>query len=140
MSDDLVIDDDITIPESELDWRFETSGGPGGQHANRSATRAVLTFDLGASDAVGDDDKQRILKKLGGRAVDGIITVAVGESRSQWRNRQMARARLVDLLREARRTSKRRRPTRPTRASVRRRVENKRRRSEIKKLRKPPEL
>lgn len=140
MSDDLRIDDDITLPASELEWRFETSGGPGGQHANRSATRAVLSYDLGLSRVFDDDEKQRIANQLGSRVRDGVVVVAVDDSRSQWRNRQMARAKLRDMLRDARRPAKRRRPTRPSGGSVRRRIENKRRRSEVKKLRRPPDF
>lgn len=137
--DDLRITDDISIPAGELEWRFDTSGGPGGQHANRSATRAELIFDLGSSGAFDDDVKQRMLAALQSDAVDGVLTVGEGSSRSQWRNRQKARARLAEMLREAMRPKSRRKRTRPSRAAKRRRLRNKRRHSEKKRLRRPPE-
>ncbi len=91
----------ITIPAAELTWRFDTSGGPGGQHANRSATRVELSWDLANSPSVPDDLRSRILKRLGHRAADGVVRVASGESRSQWRNRAIARSRLAEILEEA---------------------------------------
>ncbi|GBD84280.1 peptidyl-tRNA hydrolase ArfB [bacterium BMS3Abin02] len=135
----LRVDADFVIPGDELVWRFETSGGPGGQHANRSRTRAELSFDLGASEAVGAETKQRMLARLGRRARSGVVTVAVDESRSQWRNRQMARRRLADLLRDAMTEPKSRRPTKPSGGARRRRLEAKRARGAVKRLRRPPE-
>lgn len=137
--DDLRITDDISIPAAELEWRFVTSGGPGGQHANRSATRAELIFDLGSSRAFSDDVKHRMLDALRGETVDGVLTVGEGSSRSQWRNRQKARARLAEMLRAAMRPKPSRKPTKPSRAAKRRRLRDKRRRSEKKRLRRPPE-
>jgi ribosome-associated protein len=136
---DLRITDTIAIPEDELEWRFTPSGGPGGQHANRSATRAEVRFDLVSSTAFGDDLKERMIPRLGARISGGIVTVREDASRSQWRNRQRARARLAELLREAMRIERPRRPTRPSRAAKRRRLEAKRRRSETKRLRRAPE-
>lgn len=137
--DDLRITDDISIPAAELEWRFVTSGGPGGQHANRSATRAELIFDLGSSRAFSDDVKHRMLDALRDETVDGVLTVGEGSSRSQWRNRQKARARLAEMLRAAMRPKPSRKPTKPSRAAKRRRLRDKRRRSEKKRLRRPPE-
>ena len=128
----------MVIPAAELHWRFDTSGGPGGQHANKAATRVELSFDLGASPSVSDDIRHRMLERLGGRARNGVVTVSVDESRSQWRNRAIAVRRMTRLLREASRTERPRRKTRPTRASRARRLEAKRRRSETKRLRKRP--
>lgn len=136
---DLRVSDAITIREGELEWRFLPSGGPGGQHANRSSTRAEVVFDLGASAAFDDDVKQRMLARLGGRAPGGVVTVREDSSRSQWRNRQTARARLADLLRDAMRVDSPRRPTKPSRAAKRRRLEQKKRRSDKKRLRRRPE-
>jgi len=131
---------DITIPESELEWSFSTSGGPGGQHANRSATRAELRFDLGASPAVPDALRSTMLERLGNRAVGGVVTVTADDSRSQWRNRQLARRRLADLLSDSMRRPRQRRPTTTPRAAKRRRLEDKKRRGELKQQRRPPEL
>lgn len=126
------------IPGSELDWRFEPSGGPGGQHANRSHTRAILEFDVATSSAFDEETSHRIIERLGPRAEDGKVRISVDETRSQWRNRAIARNRLAEALDEALRPRRRRKRTRPTRASRERRIRAKRRRSEKKRLRKPP--
>ncbi len=139
MDDDLVVRDDLVIPAAELAWRFSTSGGPGGQHANKAATRAELTWDLAASDVVDDDVRARLQQALGNRVVGGAVTVAADDSRSQWRNRAIARRRLAELLTEALRPRRRRRRTRPTLASRRRRLESKRHLAEKKRLRRPPQ-
>ncbi len=136
--DDLVIDGTHVIPAQELSERFETSGGPGGQHANRSATRVILTFDLGASKVFDAATRARMLERLGERGRGGTVTVAVDDSRSQWRNRALARRRLADLLVEAMQRPAVRRPTRPSRSSMRRRLDTKRERSEVKRLRRRP--
>lgn len=126
-----------TIPDHELEWNFGTSGGPGGQHANKASTRAELRWDIGDSDVLPTDVKQRVMDRLENRITNGVLTVAADESRSQWRNRAIARQRMGELIEEAARPPKRRKKTKPTRASKRRRLENKRRRSEKKRLRKP---
>ena len=128
MNDDLPVADDFVIPASELGWRFDPSGGPGGQHANKAATRAELTWDVAASRAVHGSRRERLLARLG-----DSVTVTVDDTRSQWRNRQLARRRMADLLRESMQRPRPRRPTRPTSAARRNRVEAKRRRSETKK-------
>lgn len=137
--DDLHVTDTLTIPASEIAERFSTSGGPGGQHANRSATRVVVTFDVGSSSALTEPQRRRVLERLGSRAPAGVVTVGADESRSQWRNRQIARRRLADTLRDALRPERRRITTKPTRASQRRRLERKRARAETKRLRRRPE-
>ncbi|MEX1005355.1 MAG: alternative ribosome rescue aminoacyl-tRNA hydrolase ArfB [Acidimicrobiia bacterium] len=134
-------DDDLdvgewTIPSAELDWRFSTSGGPGGQHANRSNTRADLIFDLQATEAFPADLHQRLLTRLG----SDPLTVSVSDSRSQFRNRMLARARLKELLTDAMKEPKRRRPTKPSRSAKRKRLEDKRARSEKKRLRRDPRV
>ncbi|GBE24885.1 peptidyl-tRNA hydrolase ArfB [bacterium BMS3Bbin02] len=134
----LVVDGQYEIPATELDVTFSTSGGPGGQHANRSATRVVLSFDLEASAAFDDHLKATMRANLGQRFVNGRVVVTVDESRSQWRNRQIARARMRDLLTESLRLQTRRRPTQPTRASQRRRVDTKKARGQLKQLRSRP--
>lgn len=137
--DDLVVGDGLVIPAAELDERFETSGGPGGQHANRSATRVVLTFDLSATGVVDDETRQRMVTRLGDRVRGGKVTVAVDDSRSQWRNRALARRRMAAILAEALARPRTRRPTRPSRSARRARLEHKRARSEVKRLRRRPE-
>ena len=131
---------ELTIPENELEWTFSTSGGPGGQHANRSATRAELRFDLGASPSVPDSLRERMLERLGNRAPAGIVAVSADDSRSQWRNRQVARRRLADLLADSMRQPQRRLATTTPRGVKRRRLENKRRRGELKKQRRRPDF
>lgn len=132
--DDLDVGD-WTIPSAELDWRFSTSGGPGGQHANRSNTRAELLFDLGSTEAFPPEIHARMVAKLGDE-----ITVSVAESRSQFRNRMLARARLREMLLDAQKQPRRRKPTKPTRSSRRRRLEEKRAHGEKKRLRRDPRI
>lgn len=124
----------FSIPESELAESFTTSGGPGGQHANRSNTAVELRFDVAATEAIPQPERSRIVTRLG-----PVVTVVAGESRSQWRNRQMARRRLAERLEEAMRPPTKRRPTRPTQAARRQRLENKRKQSEKKRLRRRPD-
>lgn len=136
--DDLRVNRDVVIPESEMKWRFDPSGGPGGQHANKSATRVELSFDVRNSTAFTEQMRIRILDHLEGE--QGILAVQVNESRSQWRNRQIARRRLANLLNDAMRPPPpQRRATRPTRASRERRLSAKRARSETKRLRRRPD-
>jgi len=139
MSDDLSIGRHFTIPASELQWRFDPSGGPGGQHANKASTRAELAWDLATSPSVPDPLRREMLERLGGRAPGGTVTVSVDETRSQWRNRALARRRLAEILLDATRRPKRRIGTKPSRAARRRRLERKQRRSEVKRLRGPVE-
>jgi len=126
------------IPESELDWSFDPSGGPGGQHANRTATRVTLRFDVEGSGALPDGTRRHLLDRLAERLSDGVVSVTVDETRSQWRNRAIARRRLAELLERASLPERTRHRTKPTASSHRRRLDAKRRRGEIKRLRKPP--
>lgn len=124
----------FTIPAAELEEHFTTSGGPGGQHANRSSTAVELRFDVVGSEAFPEPERSRLVERLG-----AVVTVTASDSRSQWRNRALARQRLSERLEEALRPPKRRRATKPTRASRRRRLESKRKQSEKKRLRRRPE-
>lgn len=137
---DLPVGEAFVIPEAELEWSFSTSGGPGGQHANRNATKAELSWDLSASRALPDGARHKLTRRLGSKVRDGVITVVAGESRSQWRNRQMARRRLVELLADSLRPERRRIPTRPSKSAKNSRLQDKRRRGADKRLRKPPEI
>ncbi|ADB30084.1 Class I peptide chain release factor [Kribbella flavida DSM 17836] len=129
----------VVIPEAELGWRFSRSSGPGGQSVNTADSRVELIFDLASTTALGEPLKARALERLSSRLVDGVLTVAASEHRSQWRNREAARARLASLLRDAIASPPRqRRPTRPSKGSVRRRLDEKKRRGETKRLRGRP--
>ncbi len=127
---------DVWIPERELTWRFSRSGGPGGQSVNTADSRVQLSFDVATSVCLPEDLRARAVRRLAGRLADGVLTVTAAEHRSQWRNRVVAEQRLAAVLREATRPPGRpRRATKPTRASQRRRLDAKRRRGEIKRLR-----
>lgn len=124
----------LVIPEAELSWRFSRSSGPGGQGVNTTDSRAELSFDVARSAVLSDALRTRALERLSGRLVDGVVTVAASEHRSQLQNRDAAEQRLVELIREAVAPPPApRRPTRPSRGSKERRLEGKRHRSEIKK-------
>jgi len=135
----LVVTDRLAIPAAELTWRFGTSGGPGGQHANKASSRAELSFDVAGSPTLSAEMRDRILDRLGGRAPRGVLTVSVDDSRSQWRNRILARRRMAEVLADALRPDPApRRPTLPSRAARLRRLERKRARAETKRLRRKP--
>jgi ribosome-associated protein len=139
--EELRVSQDLVIPAAELLWRFDPSGGPGGQHANRSSTRVELSWNIAKSAALGPVLRERILQQLGNEAPGGVLMIRVGESRSQWRNRQIARRRMADRLRRAMRPPPPpRRRTRPTRMSQERRLADKRARSETKRRRRRPEI
>jgi ribosome-associated protein len=130
----------IDIPEGELAWRFSRSSGPGGQSVNTTDSRVELSFDIGTSTAIPDHLKERALARLEHRLVNGVLTIAASEYRSQHRNREAARARLVGVLEDALAPPPaKRRATRPTRASRQRRLDGKARRSRTKSLRKRPD-
>jgi ribosome-associated protein len=129
----------LVLPSSELSWRFSRSSGPGGQGVNTTDSRVELTFDVAASPALSESQRGRLLQRLRARLVDGTLTVTASEHRSQLRNRDAAAARLAQLLREALAPDPaRRRPTRPTYGSQRRRLDEKTRRGQTKRLRRPP--
>ncbi len=128
----------VVIPESELAWRFSRSSGPGGQGVNTTDSRVELVFDVAASPSLGPDLRARALARLGPRLSGGVLSVTASEHRSQLRNREEAERRLAAILSEAIAPPPRpRRPTKPTRGSVNRRIAVKKRRSEVKRLRRP---
>lgn len=118
----------------ELRWRFGTSGGPGGQHANRTETRVEVTFDIDAAKCLTVAQRNLLAERLGPR-----IVVACDETRSQWRNRQIAYERLCERIASALEVAPARVATRPGKAAGKRRIEAKRRRGEQKNLRRPPD-
>ena len=134
MGDDrLEITSSVKIPRHELDVKFSPSGGPGGQHANKTATRAELTFDVEASAAFSDAQRDRVRAKLG-----SIVRVVVDDERSQLRNRALAEERLAERLRSALHVERPRRATRPTKGSQQRRIVAKKQRGDIKRGRQRP--
>ena len=133
MEDDLVVTRSVRIPRSELEVTFSASGGPGGQHANRSNTRVELRFDVATSSAFGPGQRQRVIDRLGPE-----VRVVADDERSQLRNRALAERRLVERLQAALHVEPPRRPTKPSRSSQRRRVDSKQRRGEVKRSRARP--
>ncbi|MDQ5855668.1 MAG: aminoacyl-tRNA hydrolase [Actinomycetota bacterium] len=130
----------VSIPEAELRWRFSRAGGPGGQGINTTDSRVELSFDVAASTALTPEQRDRILQRLSGRLVDGVLTVVAAEHRSQLRNREAARSRRAAILRQAVTPDPpTRRPTRPSRAARERRLADKRRRTLTKRLRRSAE-
>jgi len=129
----------ITIPESELSWRFSRSSGPGGQGVNTADSRVELVWDAAGSAVLSRLQRERVLDRLSGRLVGGVLTITASEHRAQLRNRDAARARLAAVVAEALRPpSPTRRPTKPTRRAKERRLEAKQRRTDVKQLRRPP--
>lgn len=138
-ADDLPVGHGVVLPAAELQESFSRSSGPGGQHVNTSASRAELRFDVDASEVLTPAQKARIHSRLASRlTTDGVLVIHASEERSQTRNRYAARRRLAGLLADALIPPKRRRPTRPSKAARRRRIEAKKRRGQIKKLRRDP--
>ena len=120
----------VVLPLGEVQLRFSRSSGPGGQHAQKSETRVEAVFDVGASNALTDTQKRRVVARAG-----PVLRAVAQDERSQLRNRELAVERLVDQLRRALKVERRRVPTKPTEASRRRRLEEKQRRSRTKRLR-----
>jgi ribosome-associated protein len=130
---------DLTAFPGELTWRFSRSGGPGGQSVNTTDSRVSVSYDLARSEALGPTQRERALQRLAGRLVDGVLTVTASDHRSQLANRRAALARLTSLVEEAiAPPPKPRRPTRRTKGAHQRRLEEKKRRGDIKRLRQPP--
>lgn len=128
----------VVIPPDELSWRFSRSPGPGGQSVNTTDSRAELSYDLAASEVLPPPLKERAMRALEGRLAGGVITVTASEYRSQLRNREAAAERLSALLTEATAAPPPpRRRTRPSRAARERRLADKQRRSQTKRLRRP---
>ena len=142
MADDLEIRPGLVISAAELSERFMPSGGPGGQHANRSNTRVELRFDAAGSTSLSERQRERVVERLGAE-----VRVVVDEERSQARNRDIARQRLgvpdhqpVQRIASALVRETPRRPTKPSRGAKRRRLQDKKRRSELKQQRRRPEM
>ena len=136
---DLEVSPALTIPTSELGWRFSRSSGPGGQHVNTTDSRVELSWNVAGSGALSDSQRLMLLTRLGQRLIAGVITVTASERRSQLRNREIALAKLSDLVAEGLAPeAARRRATKPTRGSNRRRLAAKGQRAETKRQRQRP--
>jgi len=129
----LVVNRSVRIPRNELQFSFSASGGPGGQHANRSNTRVDLRFDIHSSTAFGPVQRQLLLERLGPE-----VRIVADDERSQLRNRSLAEERLAERIREALHVERPRRATKPSKASRERRRQTKQRRSDIKRTRRKP--
>lgn len=123
----------VAIPRSEIELRFSRSSGPGGQHAQTSETRVEALFDVEASSALTPRQKRRVAARAG-----PVLRAIAQDERSQWRNRELAVERLVEALRDALRVERRRVPTKPTAAAREKRLQEKKRRGELKRLRRWP--
>ena len=135
MDDPIPVNAEVAVPLSEVEIRTSRSSGPGGQHANVTASRVEASFDVAASPTLSDEQRARISAKLGPR-----VTASAQDTRSQHRNRELALERLASRLAHALEVRRPRTKTRPTRASQQRRVDSKKRRGDIKRARRRPEL
>ena len=133
MAEVLSVNRSLRIPLDELEWRFSASGGPGGQHANRSNTRVEIRFDVASSPSLGPRQRVRLVERFG-----PVVRVVVDAERSQRRNRVLAQERLAERLAAALRVDPPRTPTKPTAGSRQRRLSEKRRRGEQKRQRQRP--
>jgi ribosome-associated protein len=136
---DLEVSPALTIPASELSWRFSRSSGPGGQHVNTSDSRVELSWNVADSAAVSDEQRTMLVTRLGRRLIAGVITVTASERRSQLRNREIALVKLAEIVTEGLAPeAAHRRPTKPTRGSKRRHLVTKQLRSATKRQRQRP--
>lgn len=127
------------VPAEEIEFRASRAGGPGGQHVNRRSTRVEARWNVRASQAVTEDERRRILQRLASRiSKDGVLRVVAYKERSQARNKELAAARLQELVGEALRLRKRRRKSQPPRSATEARLRSKQRRKKIKEMRKRP--
>jgi ribosome-associated protein len=133
VADELKIDERLSIPLGEVELRASRSSGPGGQHANVTASRVEAVFDVRASSALDEAQRARLLERLG-----PVVTAVAQESRGQARNRELALQRLAEKIAAALVVPRSRRPTRPSRAARRRRLESKRQAGERKRARRRP--
>ena len=133
MTDELRVNERLALPLAEIELRASRSSGPGGQHANVTASRVEAVFDVEASTTLDERQRARLRERLG-----SVVTAVAQDARGQSRNRELALQRLAAKLAAGLRVPRKRRPTRPTKASRRRRLEQKRQAGERKRGRKPP--
>jgi ribosome-associated protein len=135
VAEELRINERLALPLAEVELRTSRSSGPGGQHANVTASRVEAVFDVAASQALDDAQRSRLLERLG-----PIVTAVAQDARGQSRNRELALQRLAQKIAAGLRVQRKRRPTRPTRASKQRRLDQKQRTAEKKRRRRQPPL
>jgi ribosome-associated protein len=135
VAEELRINDRLALPLAEIELRASRSSGPGGQHANVTASRVEAVFDVEASQALDDAQRSRLLERLG-----PVVTAVAQDARGQSRNRELALRRLAQKIAAGLRVQRKRRPTRPSRAAKQRRLEQKRRKGEKKRARRQPPL
>jgi ribosome-associated protein len=135
MQDPMIVNSDLALPLAEVEIRTSRSSGPGGQHANVTASRVEAVFDIAGSATLSDAQRERLAARYGNR-----VTAVAQDARSQARNRELALERLRDKLSVGLVVPKRRRPTKPGKAAKEKRLESKRRASERKRTRKPPSM
>jgi len=136
MADDIVVRGSVVIPQSAVTWRFSRSSGPGGQSVNTTDSRAQLVFDLANTTSLSDHLRTRALERLDGQLVDGCLVITASEHRSQLQNRRAAERRLAETLSAAiAPPPRKRRPTKPSKSSVDKRIKEKKSRGETKRLR-----
>jgi len=135
VAEELRIDERLSLPPAEIELRTSRSSGPGGQHANVTASRVEAVFDVEASQTLDEAQRARLLERLG-----PVVTAVAQDARGQSRNRELALQRLAQKIAAGLRVQRKRRPTRPSRASKRRRLEQKRRTAEKKRSRGRPPL
>ena len=135
MAEELRVNERLSLPLAEVELRASRSSGPGGQHANVTASRVEAVFDIEASAALDERQRARLLERLG-----PVVTAVAQDARGQARNRELALGRLAAKLRDGLRVQRKRRPTKPSRASRQRRLEQKRRAGERKRGRRPPSV
>jgi ribosome-associated protein len=133
---EIIVNEQLRIPMSELQYRFSTSSGPGGQHANKASTRVTLIYDVAHSPSLDEEMRRVLLKRLAPYLdKDGLLQIHVQDSRSQHRNREIANGRFRELLAAALIRRKRRHPTRPNRKAIEKRLAAKKKRSQRKQER-----
>jgi ribosome-associated protein len=137
----LRITESVSVPRAELDYRASRSGGPGGQHVNTSSTRIELIWDAAGSPSLSEEQRARVLEKLGNRInAEGQLLLAESGSRSQLQNREKVTERFVQLLAEALHVPRPRRKTKPPKSEREKRLKEKKQRSEVKRMRGPVSL
>lgn len=138
MDDAVVINPELSVPRSELNYRATRAGGPGGQHVNTSSTRVELTWDVRQSPSLPEEHKERIIRRLSKRVTaDGVLRLTSAGSRSQHQNKEDVTERFAQMIAQALHVPKKRRKTKPSKAAKEARLQNKKRRSETKKRRGP---
>lgn len=137
----IAINAQLHIPLAEIEFRFSASSGPGGQHVNKTATKATLLFDLAHSASLTTEQRATLMEKLANRIDnEGVLQIQAQTARSQWQNRELALARFQTLLAEALRPTKPRKKTRPSRTAVEKRLTNKHKLSQKKQERRKPAI